>query len=247
MSKGASVERRGGVRESGGGRGLKEFHTMKLFLDSAKVEEIRHALEEWDCDGVTTNPRHVAETGKPFRAVLGEIAELFAGTEKPVSVEVDPHLTDWREIVRQGVELAALCPNFVIKVGASEAGFRAIRELAGRGLKTNATLVFSVPQAWHAARAGATYLSPFLGWKEAHGDEAAELIPQIAAMLDAHGYDAQIIAAAVRNGRQIADAALAGAHCVTAGFAVWRESFRHPYTTMGEELFRAAWDATPGQ
>lgn len=219
--------------------------TMRMFLDSADVDEIGYALEAWDIDGLTTNPRHVQNSGKPFRQVLREIAALFERTNKPVSVEVNPHLTDYRDIVRDGLELAELSPNFVVKVGASEDGFRAVRELAGQNVRTNVTLVFSVSQAWHAARCGAAYISPFLGWREAHGDEAESLIPEIADMLRLGDYPAQIIAAAVRNGRQIAQAALAGAHCVTAGFAVYRDSFRNPYTTMGEDIFRAAWDATP--
>ncbi len=218
---------------------------MKMFLDSAKTDEIRHGLEMWDIDWVTTNPRHVKESGKPFLQVIEEIAGLFAGTDKPVSVEVDPHLTDWEKMVEQALELAAMSPNFVIKVGVGEAGFRAIRELAKQGVRTNATLIFSVPQAWHAARAGATFVSPFLGWREAHGDSAWELVPEIAAMLENYGYASEIIAAAIRNSRQIAEAATAGAHYVTAGFAVYVESFKNPYTTMGEGVFQQAWDETP--
>jgi len=218
---------------------------MQMFLDSAKVDEIRHALEMWDIDGLTTNPRHVRDSGRAFRPVIKEIAELFAGTEKPVSVEVNPHLVDWSQIVSQGLELAELSPNFVIKVGASEPGFKAIRELARQGIRTNATLVFTVGQAWHAARAGASYISPFLGWKEQHGDGASELIGEVAEMLDNYSYDAEIIAAAIRNSRQIADAAVAGAHCITASLAVFQESFRNPYTNLGEEIFQNAWDATP--
>ena len=218
---------------------------MKLFLDSAKTDEIRRALEVWDVDGVTTNPRHVRDSGKPFRQVIEEIAELVAGSEKAISVEVNPHLTDWREIVAQGRELAAISPNFVVKVGISEEGCKAIRELTGAGVRVNATLIFSVAQAWHAARAGAAYVSPFLGWKEQYGDAACDLIGEVRTMLDNFGYPAEIIAAAVRNGRQIGEAALAGAHCVTAAMAVWQDSFRNPYTTMGEEIFQNAWDDTP--
>jgi transaldolase len=217
---------------------------MKMFLDSALTDEIRHALAVWDIDGLTSNPKHVERAGLPFPQVLEDIAGLFAGTDKPVSVEVDPHLTDAVEIVRAGVELAKISPNFVIKVAAGEAGFQAIRELTARGIRTNATLIFSVAQAWHAARSGASFVSPFLGWKEAHGDAADTLIPDIARMLTNYGYATQIIAAAIRNGRQIAEAAVAGAHCATAGFAVYQESFRNPYTDMGNELFGAAWDAT---
>ncbi len=220
---------------------------MKMFLDSAKTDEIELALNMWDIDGVTTNPRHVQDSGKPFRTVIEEIAKLVAGTQKPVSVEVDPHLADWEEIVAQSRELAAISPNFVIKVAASEAGFKAAGELTSQGVRVNATLIFSVTQAWHAARAGAAFISPFLGWKEQHGDSASRLIRDVRTMLDNYAYPAQIIAAAIRNSRQIGDAAVAGAHCVTAGVAVYQDSFRNPYTSMGEEIFQNAWDATPDE
>ncbi len=218
---------------------------MKLFLDSAITEEIAHALEAWDMDGLTTNPRHVMVSGKPFRSVIAEIAEMVKGTEKPVSVEVNPHFTDCKEIVKQGRELAALSPNFVIKVGACEGGFTAIRELTKDGIKTNATLIMSVAQAWHAARAGAFFISPFLGWKDQFGDSPETLIGDVRAMLDNFGYKSEIIAAAVRNSRQIGEVAMAGAHCVTAGAAVYKESFQNPYTTFGEGVFQSAWDQTP--
>jgi transaldolase len=217
---------------------------MKMFLDSANTDEIRHALEMWDIDGVTTNPRHVQNAGKPFLRVLEEIAGLVAGTDKPVSVEVNPHLTDWKAIVREGLELSSMSPNFVIKVGAGEAGFRALRELTARKVRTNATLVFSAVQAWHAARSGAAYVSPFLAWKEAHGDPGGPLVAEVVRTLANGGYPTRVLAAALRNARQIAEAALAGAHAVTAGFAVYQESFRNPYTALGEDVFRSAWDAT---
>lgn len=218
---------------------------MKLFLDSAITDEIKHSLEYWDLDGLTTNPKHVKNSGKPFLKVIEEIAELFAGTEKPVSVEVDPHITDWEQIVEQGLLLSKMSPNFVIKVGASENGFKAIRELTKRGIRTNATLIFSVAQAWHAARAGASFISPFIGWKETYGDSTTTFILEVAEMLERHEYDSEIIAAAIRNGRQMADAALAGAHCVTAGLTVYQESMQNPYTVHGEKVFQNAWDETP--
>src|SRR5437763_1659770 len=218
---------------------------MKLFLDSAKTDEIRQALTMWDVDGITTNPRHVRDSGKPFLKVIDEIAELFGGTDKPISVEVNPHLTDWKVIVAEGVELAKRSPNFVIKVGASEGGFKAIRELTAKGIRTNATLIFSVAQAWHAARAGASNISPFLGWKEQYGDSIRGFIRETRTMLDNFGYKSEIIAAAIRNSRQLSDAAVAGAHCATAALALYQESFRNPYTNMGEQIFQDAWDATP--
>jgi transaldolase len=218
---------------------------MKMLLDSAIAEEIKHALEVWDIDGLTTNPRHIKNSGKPRRTVIEEIADLFAGTDKPVSVEVNPHLTDTDQIVQEALELSRISPNFVIKVGAGESGFQAVRELAGQGVRTNATLIFSVAQAWHAARCGAAFISPFLGWKESHGDSVSDLLPEIIRMLKNYGFPSQVIAAAIRNGQQIADAAVAGAHCITAAFAVYEDSFRSPYTTMGEKIFADAWDATP--
>jgi transaldolase len=218
---------------------------MQLFLDSARVDEIRHALDLWDIDGLTTNPRHVKNSGQPFRRVLGAIADLFAGTDKPVSVEVDPRLTRWQEIVEQGLSLSALSPTFVIKVGAGEAGFKAVRELTRRGVRTNVTLVFSAAQAWHAARAGATYVSPFLAWKDAHGEDSSRLVPEVVALLSRHGYPTRVIAAAVRNARQIAEAASAGAHCVTASADVYRDSFNSPFTDLGTKVFTEAWEATP--
>ena len=218
---------------------------MKLFLDSAKTEEIKHALQVWDLDGITTNPRHVRDSGKPFLRVIEEIAELVSGTPKPVSVEVNPHLTDTRQIVAEGRQLARLSPNFVVKVGVSEPGCHAMRELTKDGVRINATLVFSVAQAWHAARAGAAYISPFLGWKDQYGDDATRLIRDVRRMLENFGYRSEIIAAAIRNSRQISDAAAAGAHCLTAALAVYQDSFRNPYTDMGEKLFQDAWDGTP--
>ena len=215
---------------------------MKLLLDSAKTDEIQHGLEMWNLDGVTTNPRHVMASGKPFRRVIGEIAELVAGTDKEISVEVNPHLTDWKEMVAQGRELAALSPNFVIKIGVSESG---IRELSRQDVPTNATLIFSVAQAWQAARAGAAFVSPFLGWKEQYGDGTTDFIREVRDMLDIHGYPAEIIAAALRNAKQIGDAAVSGAHCVTAGLAVYEDSFKNPYTVHGEKIFQDSWDATP--
>ncbi len=218
---------------------------MKLFLDSAIIDEIKHSLDYWDLDGLTTNPKHIKNSGKPFFRVIEEIAELFAGTDKPVSVEVDPHITDWEQIVEQGTKLSKMSPNFVVKVGASESGFKAIRELTQLGIRTNATLIFSVSQAWHAARAGACFISPFIGWKETFGDSTTTFIHDVAEMLECHEYDSQIIAAAIRNSCQIADVALAGAHCVTAGLTVYQESMQNPYTVHGEKVFQDAWDATP--
>jgi transaldolase len=217
---------------------------MKFFLDSAQVDEIAYALEMWNLDGVTTNPRHVQASGKPFLAVIREIAGLFDGTDRPISVEVNPHHTDWKAMVAEGEKLAAMCPNFVIKLPAIEPGFKAVAALAEKGIRSNLTLVFSTSQALQAMRMGAAFVSPFIGWKEANGEDTIRFINEIVAVRDNYGFETEIIVAAVRNGRQIAEAAMAGADIVTAGLAVFKDAFDHPYTAKGLKLFQDFWDQT---
>jgi transaldolase len=217
---------------------------MKFFLDSAMTDEIRHAHEMWNIDGVTTNPRHVNVSGKPFLTVIAEIAEVFAGTDKPISVEVDPHLDDWTDMVKEAHKLAAMSPNFVIKLPATEAGFKAVYELAGDGIRTNLTLVFSATQALQAMRMGAAYVSPFIGWKESNGEEITHFIDEIAMIRNNYAFDTEIIVAATRNARQIANSAVTGADIVTAGMAVFEDAFAHPYTDVGLGKFQAFWDDT---
>ena len=217
---------------------------MKFFLDSAHVHEIEHALNMWNLDGVTTNPKHIQASGKPFMVVIREIAAMFAGTDKPVSVEVNPHLTAHQDMVAQAASLAAISPNFVIKLPATEAGFKSVAVLKEMGIRTNLTLVFSAAQALQAMRMGAYFVSPFVGWKEANGEETLGLLGDIVAIRDNFGFDSQIIVSAVRNGRQIVDGAVAGAEIVTAGFSVYQEAFDHPYTHMGLGRFQSFWDQT---
>jgi transaldolase len=218
---------------------------MKFFLDSAHVHEIAHALEMWNLDGVTTNPRHVQASGKPFLKVVTEIGGLFAGTDKPVSVEVNPHHDNYQAMVEEGLKLASLSPNFVIKLPATEAGFKAVAVLKEQGVRTNLTLVFSAVQALQAMRMGAYFVSPFIGWKESNAEEVFNLIQDIVAIRDNYQFSTEVLVAAVRNGRQIADAAILGADIVTAGFAVFQEAFDHPYTAMGLGRFISFWDKTP--
>ncbi len=218
---------------------------MKFFLDSAHVQEIEYALKMWNLDGVTTNPRHVQASGKPFLTVIREIGALFAGTDKPISVEVNPHFTDYEKMVAEGEILAAISPNFVIKLPATEAGFKAVAVLKEKGIRSNLTLVFSAAQALQAMRMGAYFISPFIGWKEANGEEVQSFVEEILDIRDNYGFDSEIIVAAVRNGRQIVDAAVAGADIVTAGLAVYKEAFDHPYTGVGLQKFQEFWDQTP--
>lgn len=217
---------------------------MKFFIDSAMVNEISYALNMWDIDGVTTNPRHVNVSGKPFLKVVAEIGKLFEGTDKPVSVEVNPHHNNWEDMVAEAQELAAMSPNFVIKLPATEAGFKAIPVLAEKGIRVNLTLVFSAVQALQAMRMGAYFVSPFIGWKESNAEEIHSLVSDIVAIRDNYVFDAEIIVSAVRNGRQIADGAVAGADIVTAGFSVFKDAFDHPYTHVGLGKFQSFWDQT---
>ncbi len=206
---------------------------MKFFLDSAHVNEIEYALKMWNIDGITTNPRHVQTSGKPFMTVIREIGGLVAGTNKTVSVEVNPHHTEYERMVAEGEKLAAIHPNFVVKLPATEAGFKAVADLKELGIRTNLTLVFSASQALQAMRMGAFFVSPFIGWKELNGEEVQSFIQEVTAIRDNYDFNTEIIVAAVRNGRQIADAAVAGADIVTAGMEVYKDAFDHPYTHVG--------------
>jgi transaldolase len=217
---------------------------MKFFLDSAQIDEIVYALDMWGLDGVTTNPRHVQASGKAFLTVIREIGALFAGSDKTVSVEVNPHHTESKDMVVEGRKLAALSPNFVVKLPATEAGFKSVAELAKDGIRTNLTLAFSSVQALQAMRMGAYFVSPFIGWKETNAEPTVEMIQEIVAIRDNYGFNTQVLVAAVRNGRQIAEAAIAGADIVTAGFAVFQEAMDHPYTHVGLARFQSFWDKT---
>lgn len=218
---------------------------MKFFLDSAKVDEIEYALEAFDIDGITTNPRHVQDSGKPFMTVIKEIARMVEGTNKTVSVEVNPHFTAFEDMLNEAEKLAALSPNFVIKLQCVEPSFKTIAELAKKGIRVNCTLVFSAMQALQAMRSGAYYVSPFIGWKEANGEEIQSFIEDIVMIRDNYNFQTQIIVAAVRNARQIVDAAMIGADIVTAGLAVYQDGFQHPYTQDGIQKFAKFWDQTP--
>lgn len=225
---------------------------MKYFLDSAKMEEIREAYETFGIDGVTTNPKHIMNSGKPFRTALKDIAEWIAeegleGIEKfPVSVEIDPYLDDPEEMIAAAKEIAALCSNFVIKIPSTPAGITAARKLEKEGVRTNVTLVFSAAQALLPAKNGSLFVSPFIGWKEANGEDCKKYIEDIVTIYKNYGFygKTQIICAAIRTPKQFVDCAVAGADIVTAGLDVYKDSIKHPYTRQGMETFQNAWDNT---
>jgi transaldolase len=218
---------------------------MKFFLDSALVDEIKYALDAFNIDGITTNPRHVQVSGKPFLTVIREIAKLVDGTEKTVSVEVNPHFMTSEEMVPEAEKLAAISPNFVIKLQCVEPAFKAMEALAKKNIRVNCTLVFSAMQALQAMRSGAYYISPFIGWKETNGEDVQGFIDDIVTIRNNYDFDSEIIVAAVRNARQIVDAAVMGADIVTAGLSVYQEGFQHPFTQEGIQKFTQFWDKTP--
>jgi transaldolase len=191
-------------------------------------------------------------SGKPFKVVLGELADFVKekGIEGwdvfPISVEINPHLDDADEMVAMAKEISALCPNFVIKIPCTQAGIAAARRLEQIGIRTNLTLVFSASQALIAAKNHSLFVSPFIGWKENSGEECTQYIQDIVTIYENFGFlgETQIICAAVRNGKQFVDCAVAGADIVTAGLQVFKDSFYHPFTDYGLAKFQAAWDKT---
>lgn len=225
---------------------------MKYFLDSAKLDEIKEAYATFGIDGVTTNPRHIMNSGKPFLKAIQDIAdwieaEGLQGVDRfPVSVEINPHLDDADEMVAEARKIAAISPNFAIKIPCTLAGITAARRLEKEGIRTNVTLVFSAAQAMLPAKNGSLFVSPFIGWKEANGEDCRQYIQDIVTIYKNYGFygKTQIICAAVRTGKQFVDCAVAGADIVTAGLDVYKDSIKHPYTRQGMETFQDAWDNT---
>lgn len=227
---------------------------MKYFLDSAKLNEIEEAYETFGIDGITTNPRHIMNSGKPFLQAIHDIAEWVRekgldGCEKfPVSVEINPHLEKKEDIISAAEAIAAISGNFVIKIPATAEGIAAARKLEQKGIRTNVTLIFSPAQAILPAKNGSLFVSPFIGWKEANGEDCRRYISDIVEIYKNYGFygKTQIICAAIRTPKQIVDCAVAGADIVTTGLEVYRDSMKHAYTRQGIETFSDAWDHTAG-
>ncbi|TXT60135.1 MAG: putative transaldolase [Promethearchaeota archaeon] len=217
---------------------------MKYFLDSAKIEEIEYGLNNWGIKGVTSNPKHVKRSGKPFFSVVKEFAEKFKNISFPISIEINPHIQKAEEMVQKAKKIASISDNFVIKIPCNEQGLIATKKLTEEGVKVNVTLVFTVSQALQVGRLGAAYCSPFIGWQEASGVNCNQLIYDIMQIYRNYGFDTEVIVAAVRNGNQIAQSAVIGADIVTAGFEVYKQSFEHPFTDKGLKIFQDSWDKT---
>jgi transaldolase len=209
---------------------------MKFFIDTANVKEIREAASLGVLDGVTTNPSLIAKEGREFHEVLREIVSIVNG---PISAEVTT--THKEEMLGQGRELARIHPNIVIKVPLTLDGLQACKVFRSEGIKVNVTLCFSPSQALLAAKAGASFISPFVGRLDDISHEGMDLIRQIRAIYDNYGFETEILVASVRHPLHVVEAALAGADVATIPFKVVMQLIKHPLTDIGQEKFLADW------
>ena len=213
---------------------------MKLFIDTANVDEIRKANDMGIICGVTTNPSLIAKEGRVFEEVVKEITEIVDG---PISAEVAA--MDAPTMVEQAIPLSKIHPNIVIKIPMCEEGLKACNKLTEMGIKTNVTLVFSAAQALLAARAGATYVSPFLGRLDDIGMNGMNLIEEIVTIFENHAIDTEIIAASIRHPIHVIDAAMAGSNIATVPFKVLMQMLHHPLTDSGIDRFLKDWETVP--
>jgi len=210
---------------------------MKFFIDTANLDEIKKAVDMGMVDGVTTNPSLIARENKPFKKIIKDICKVVDG---PISAEVIA--LDAEGMVREGRELAAIHANIVIKIPMTTEGLKAVKQLADEKIKTNVTLVFSASQALMAAKAGASYASPFVGRLDDISQNGMDLISDIMNIYDNYGYATEVIVASIRNPNHVVDAALLGAHIATIPFKVIAQLARHPLTDLGMEQFLADWE-----
>lgn len=217
---------------------------MKFFIDTANVEYIKEANDMGIICGVTTNPSLIAKEGRVFEEVIAEIASIVDG---PISGEVKATTTDAAMMIEEGIAISKIHPNMVVKIPMTAEGLKATKALHAMGIKTNVTLVFSAAQALLAARAGATYVSPFLGRLDDISMPGIELIESIAEIFDVHGIETEIIAASVRNPIHVIDCARAGADIATVPYNVLMQMINHPLTTQGIEKFKKDYIAVFGE
>jgi len=211
---------------------------MKFFIDTANIDDIRAANELGILSGVTTNPSLVAKEGVSFHDRLREITSVV--TEGSVSAEVIAE--DAEGMIKEGKELAAIAPNITVKVPMTLEGLKAVKALSDLNITTNVTLIFNANQALLAARAGATYVSPFLGRLDDIGQEGMQLVATVAEIFDVHDIKTEIIAASIRHPLHVTDAALNGAHIATIPYNVLASLVKHPLTDKGIEQFLADWE-----
>ena len=211
---------------------------MKFFLDTANIEEIKRVNDLGLCDGVTTNPSIIKKEGRDFEEVVKEICKLVDG---PVSAEVTSY--ECEGMVEQARALSKWAENIVVKIPMTEEGLKAINILSKEKIKTNCTLIFSVFQGLMAMKAGATYISPFMGRIDDMGESGAKLVSELRDVIDIYGYDSQIIAASIRHIGHLEEAALAGAHIATIPGTLFEKLWSHPLTDAGIESFKKDWEA----
>ncbi len=217
---------------------------MRFFVDTANVEDIKKANDMGVICGVTTNPSLIAKEGRDFNEVIAEIASIVDG---PISGEVKATTVDAEGMIAEGREIAKIHPNMVVKIPMTVEGLKAVKVLNAEGIKTNVTLVFTANQALLAARAGATYVSPFLGRLDDISQPGIDLIRQIADIFAVAGVDTQIIAASIRNPIHVTDCALAGADIATVPYKVIEQMTKHPLTDQGIEKFQKDYKAVFGE
>lgn len=217
---------------------------MKFFIDTANVEDIKKANDMGVICGVTTNPSLIAKEGRVFEEVIAEIASIVDG---PISGEVRATTTDAESMIREGREIAKIHKNMVVKIPMTVEGLKAVKVLSSEGIKTNVTLIFTANQALLAARAGASYVSPFLGRLDDISTKGIDLVAEIAEMFDVAGIETEIIAASVRNPIHVTDCALAGADIATVPYKVIEQMTHHPLTDAGIEKFKQDYLAVFGE
>lgn len=217
---------------------------MRFFIDTANVDDIRKANDMGIICGVTTNPSLIAKEGRDFKEVIAEIASIVDG---PISGEVKATTVDAEGMIAEGREIAAIHPNMVVKLPMTVEGLKACKQLTKEGIKTNVTLIFNTNQALLAARAGATYVSPFLGRLDDISVRGVDLVAEIAKIFAVADIDTQIIAASVRTPIHVTDCALAGADIATVPYSVLVQMTKHPLTDAGIEKFQADYRAVFGE
>jgi transaldolase len=217
---------------------------LRFFIDTANVDDIKKANDMGVICGVTTNPSLIAKEGRKFEDVIAEIASIVDG---PISGEVKATTTDAEGMIREGREIAKIHPNMVVKIPMTTEGLKAVKVLAAEGIKTNVTLIFTANQALLAARAGAAYVSPFLGRLDDISVRGVELVEEIAEIFAVAGIETEIIAASVRNPMHITDCALAGADIATVPYKVIEQMTHHPLTDAGIKKFQEDYIAVFGE
>jgi transaldolase len=209
---------------------------MKFFIDTANIEEIKKSHDLGLLDGVTTNPSLISKENRDFREILTEICQIVDG---PVNAEVVS--TDAAGMIKEARDLTKIADNIVVKIPLIEEGLKAVKMLTAEGIKTNVTLCFSPVQALMAAKAGASYISPFVGRLDDISQRGMELVEQIVTIYENYGYDTEVIVASVRSALHVLDAALMGADISTVPFKVMQQLIKHPLTDIGLENFLADW------